>query len=71
MKKIKEVEGRYLTTVKVGPKGKIIVPKEVRDMFNIESGDMLLLLADVERGVAIQPFNKVDQIFVEMFKEIE
>ncbi len=71
MKKIKEVEGRYLTTVKVGPKGQIIVPKEVRDMFNIESGDMLLLLADVERGVAIQPFNKVDQIFVEMFKEIE
>ena len=71
MKKIKGVEGRYLTTVKVGPKGQIIVPKEVRDMFNIESGDMLLLLADVERGVAIQPFNKVDQIFVEMFKEIE
>lgn len=50
MGKEKPVEGKFVTSVKVGPKGQIIVPKEVRDMFNIQPGDMLLMLADVEQG---------------------
>ena len=57
MGKEKPVEGKFVTSVKVGPKGQIIVPKEVRDMFNIQPGDMLLMLADVEQGIAIQTFN--------------
>lgn len=71
MDKIKPMEGRFVTSVKVGPKGQIIIPKEVREMFNIESGDMLLMLADVNRGVAIQTFDKAEKIFVEMFQEKE
>ena len=38
---------------KGGEKGQIVIPKEVREMFNIDPGDMLLLLADKERGIAI------------------
>lgn len=43
-------EGKYMTTVKVGPKGQIVIPAEVREMFGIEPGDQLLLLADTEQG---------------------
>ena len=50
-------EGKYMTTIKIGPKGQIIIPKEVRDMFGYNPGDMVLLMADKERGVAIVPFN--------------
>ena len=46
MKK-KGPEGKFMATVKVGPKGQIVIPKEVREMFGIESGDSLVLLADV------------------------
>lgn len=38
---------------KVGEKGQIVIPKEVRDMFNICSGDTILVLADIEKGIAI------------------
>ena len=44
---------KFMSSVKVGEKGQIVIPKEVREMFNIEPGDMLLLLADKERGIAI------------------
>ena len=46
-------EGKYMTTVKVGPKGQIVIPAEVREMFGIEPGDELLLLGDEERGLAL------------------
>lgn len=67
MGKEKPVEGKFVTSVKVGPKGQIIVPKEVRDMFNIQPGDMLLMLADVEQGIAIQTFNTTNEMFENLF----
>ena len=46
-------EGKFASTVRVGEKGQIVIPKAAREMFNIEPGDTLLLLADVQRGIAI------------------
>lgn len=45
---------KFMATVKVGPKGQIVIPKEVRDMFAIEPGDSLVILADSSRGIAIE-----------------
>ena len=39
--------------VKLGPKSQIVIPKEVRDLFNLAPGDSLLLLADRDRGIAL------------------
>lgn len=44
----------FISTVKIGPKGQIVIPKEVRDMFGLSSGDSLVLLADKTRGIALQ-----------------
>ncbi|GIP33592.1 AbrB/MazE/SpoVT family DNA-binding domain-containing protein [Paenibacillus sp. J2TS4] len=30
-----KLEGKFIGSVKVGPKGQIVIPKEVRDLFNI------------------------------------
>ncbi len=58
---------KFMSTVKVGPKGQIVIPKDVREMFGIQTGDSLLLLADTKKGIAIQKmglFSKIaDMIF--------
>ena len=52
MKKLKD---KYAWTVTVGTKGQIVIPKEARDLFGIEPGDAIVLLADAKRGIAIPP----------------
>ena len=46
-------DGKDLCTVKIGEKGQIVIPKNMRDMFGIKAGDSLLLMADKDRGIAI------------------
>lgn len=55
--------GRYLASVKVGPKGQIVIPKEAREMFGIEPGDTLLLMADKKRGIALHEYEVASRMF--------
>lgn len=48
-------QGKYAWTATVGAKGQIVIPKEARKIFGIEPGDTLILLGDVEQGIAIPP----------------
>ena len=44
---IDKKEDRYfMASVKLGPKGQIVIPKEVREMFGVAPGDTMVLLAD-------------------------
>jgi AbrB family looped-hinge helix DNA binding protein len=40
-------------SVKVGERGQIVIPKKAREIFGIEPGDILLVLGDIERGLAL------------------
>lgn len=51
---MKQRDNKYMSTVRIGPKGQIVIPKEVREMFSLEPGDSLILLADTKRGIALQ-----------------
>ena len=44
---------RFVGIAKVGEKGQIVIPKEARDMFNINPGDTVVVLCDKEKGMAI------------------
>lgn len=45
--------GRFIVSVKVGPKGQITIPVEARKMFDIKEGDTLMVMGDQERGIAL------------------
>ncbi len=50
-------QGKFAWTVTVGEKGQIVIPKKARELFNIKTGDNLVILADIERGLAIPPIS--------------
>lgn len=60
-------EGKYAWTVTVGTKGQIVIPKEAREVFGIQPGDHLLILADVNQGMAIPPKVSFDEYFKKIF----
>lgn len=60
-------KGKYAWTVKVGEKGQIVIPKEAREIFDINSGDTLILLGDEKRGIAIPPKSTFSKYAAEIF----
>ena len=64
-------EGKYAWTATVGEKGQIVIPKQAREIFGIKPGDTLLLLGDVNRGIAIPPKNAIAEIYSATFQDQE
>ena len=44
---------KYVGICKVGEKGQIVIPKEAREMFNINPGDSIVVLCDKKQGIAL------------------
>ena len=57
----------FMSSVKIGPKGQIVIPKEARDMFGLEPGDTLVLLADKKKGIALQTTDKLNPLLRKAF----
>jgi len=58
----KNEQGLYAWTAKVGTKGQIVIPKEARQLFHIESGDTILLLGDQDQGIALISGDKMAEM---------
>ena len=52
---------KYVGISKVGEKGQIVIPKEARDMFDIKSGDSVVVLCDKKKGMAIVKANVLEE----------
>ena len=60
-------KGKYLFgTVTVGEKGQIVIPVKARRIFHLNPGDDLLILGDIEQGLALVHadsfINKLDEL---------
>ena len=60
---------KYAWIVKIGEKGQFVIPKEARDIFDLQPGEEILVLGDREKGIAILP-KKLQQEYIDHnFKE--
>lgn len=64
-------KNKFMGICKVGEKGQIVIPKQARDMFNIEPGDNVIVLCDKKKGMAIVKADFFDTITDKILKRGE
>ena len=65
------LNGKYAWMVKIGEKGQFVIPKEAREMFDLQPGNEILGLGDKERGIAILPREMQREYITRIFSGIE
>lgn len=68
MKKVKTDKNKYAGICKVGEKGQIVIPKEIRNMFDINPGDSVIVLCDKEKGIALLKADIIDSLTDKVLK---
>ncbi|MGC9435975.1 MAG: AbrB/MazE/SpoVT family DNA-binding domain-containing protein [Methanomicrobiales archaeon] len=62
-----EEDGKHIFgTVKVGDGGQVTLPKKAREVFDITTGDTLLVLGDERRGIVIVKGEQLKQMAMDM-----
>lgn len=64
---MKSVEGKYAWVAKIGTKGQFVIPAEAREIFGLQPGDTILLLGDIEKGIAIARKEDFEKIFAQFY----
>lgn len=64
-------QGKYAWMVKIGEKGQFVIPKEAREMFDLQPGATILVLGDVKRGIAILPREQQSEFIGRIFSQME
>ena len=70
MKSERRDDRHYMSSVKIGPTGQIVVPKEARAMFGIRPRDTLVLLADKKRRIALQTAEMLNPLLKQVFSTL-
>jgi len=63
--------GKFAWMVKIGEKGQLVIPKEAREMFDLQPGEEILVLGDKEKGIAILPKEKQQDFIKNIFNHID
>ncbi len=61
------MKDKFIGIAKVGEKGQIVIPKEAREMFNINPGDSIIVLCDKERGIALLKADAIEDLTDKVF----
>ena len=62
-------QDKFIWTTKLTSKGQIVLPKQAREVFGFKEGDTLILLGDLQRGIAIAKYDDYLKFAEENFKE--
>ena len=65
------LNGKYAWMVKIGEKGQFVIPKEARDLFDLQPGNEILVLGDEKKGIAILPKEMQQEHITRIFSELD
>ena len=68
MEQNKMDKSKFVGICKVGEKGQIVIPKEIRNMFDIKPGDSMIVLSDKERGIALLKADVIENLTEKVLK---
>lgn len=60
--------GKFIGISRVGSKGQIVIPKAVRNMFNIKTGDSIVVFCDNEKGISLVKSDEVHNLTINNLK---
>ena len=63
------MKNKFVGVARVGEKGQIVIPKEARDMFDIKTGDSVIVLCDKEKGIAIIKADAIEDLTDKVFSK--
>ncbi len=61
------MKDKFVGIAKVGEKGQIVIPKRARDMFDIKSGDSVIVLCDKKKGIALLKAEAIEELTDKVF----
>ena len=62
---------KYIGICRVGEKGQIVIPKEARDMFDINPVDSIIVLCDKKKGIALVKSDVIEDLSDKIFPKGE
>ena len=63
-------DGKHAWMVKIGERGQFVIPKEARELFDLQPGDEILVLGDANQGIAILPKALQREYIAKIFSEM-
>ena len=63
-------EGKFAWNVKIGEKGQFVIPKDARELFDLQPGMEILVLGDRDKGLAILPKKEQNAFVSKIFPEL-
>ena len=67
---MKGPDGKYAWMVKIGERGQFVIPKEARELFDLQPGNEILVLGDAKQGIAILPKSLQREYIAKIFSEM-
>lgn len=62
---------RVFGTAKVGDRGQIVIPKDARELFNIQPGDTLLILGEEDTGLIVSRPELLSDLANKVFETVK
>ena len=63
-------EGKFACIVKIGEKWQFVIPKDARELFDLQPGMEILVLGDRDKGLAILPKKEQNAFVSKIFPEL-